>query len=181
MDLQFRDDSSDLQEETGDDAKDGVVKDEDDDEWVCNRGESRAGERAREVASDTEKQDVADDGVEVHEHVLDHDVNVRTLPLDQELVVDSGKDRTKDLIFKNWIHGMSKGEEESKTGDNDDYDNDDSVVELETCVKMNISPSPIAAQEVAAKPFVDPWPSLAVPPAWIIHLGRMNIFLKLFF
>ena len=65
---------------------------------------------------------------------------------------------------------------ESKTGDNDDDDNDDSVVELETCVKMNISPSPIAAQEVAAKPFVDPWPSLAVPPAWIIHLGRMNNF-----
>ena len=109
MDLQFRDDSSDLQEETGDDAKDGVVEDEDDDEWVGDRGESRAGERAREVASDTEKQDVADDGVEVHEHVLDHDVNVRTLALDQELVVDSGKDRTKDLIFKNWIHGMSKG------------------------------------------------------------------------
>ena len=107
MDLQFRDDSSDLQEETGDDAKDGVVEDEDDDEWVCDRGESRAGERAREVASDTEKQDVADDGVEVHEHVLDHDVNVRTLALDQELVVDSGKDRTKDLIFKNCIHGMS--------------------------------------------------------------------------
>ena len=43
---------------------------------------------------------------------------------------------------------------------------------------MNISPSPIAAQEVAAKPFVDPWPSLAVPPAWIIHLGRMDNFLK---
>ena len=163
MELQFRDNSSDLQEETGDDAKDGVVEDEDDDEWVGDRGESRAGERAREVASDTEKQDVADDGVEVHEHVLDHDVNVRTLALDQELVVDSGKDRTKDLIVKN--------EEESNTDDDDDDDN-----EVETCVKMNISPSPIAAQEVAAKPFVDPWPSLAVPPAWIIHLGRMNIF-----
>ena len=118
MDLQFRDDSSDLQEETGDDAKDGVVEDEDDDEWVCDRGESRAGERAREVASDTEKQDVADDGVEVHEHVLDHDVNVRTLALDQELVVDSGKDRTKDLILKN--------EEESNTDDDDD----DNEVEL---------------------------------------------------
>ena len=101
MELQFRDGSSDLQEETGDDAKDGVVEDEDDDEWVGDRGESRAGERAREVASDTEEQDVADDGVEVHEHVLDHDVDVRTLPLDQELVVDSGKDGTKNLDLKN--------------------------------------------------------------------------------
>ena len=97
MDLQFRDDSSDLQEETGDDAKDGVVEDEDDDEGVGDGGQRGAGEGTGEVASGSEKQNVADYGVEVHEDVLDHDVDIRTLPLDQELVVDSSKDRTKNL------------------------------------------------------------------------------------
>ena len=93
--------SGDLQEEAGDDAKDGVVEDEDDDEGVGDGGESGAGEGAGEVPFCSEKQDVADNGVEVHEHVLDHDVDVRTLPLDQELVVDSGKDGTKNLDIKN--------------------------------------------------------------------------------
>ena len=37
---------------------------------------------------------------------------------------------------------------------------------------MKRSPRPIAAQEVAVNPFEEPWLSLAVPPAWIIHLRR---------
>ena len=89
--------SRDLKEEAGNDAKDGVVEDEDDDEGVGDGGQRGAGEGAGEVASGSEKQNVAEYGVEVHEHVLDHDVNVRTLALDQELVVDSSKDRTKNL------------------------------------------------------------------------------------
>ena len=32
---------------------------------------------------------------------MDHDVDVGALSLDQELIVDSGKDRTKDLDLKN--------------------------------------------------------------------------------
>ena len=97
----FRDDSGDLQEEAGDDAKDGVVEDEDDDEGVGDGGQRGAGEGAGEVPFCSEKQDVADNGVEVHEHVLDHDVDVRTLPLNQEFVVDSSKDGTKNLDLKN--------------------------------------------------------------------------------
>ena len=39
-------------------------------------------------------------------------------------------------------------------------------------MKIKRSPRPIAAQEVAVKPSEEPWLSLAVPPAWIIHLRR---------
>ena len=51
----------------------------------------------------TEKQHIADNGVKIHENILDHDVNVGALSLDQELIVDSRKDRTKDLDLKNEI------------------------------------------------------------------------------
>ena len=87
----------DLEEEAGDDAKDGVVDDEHDDEGVGHRGDRSAGEGAGQVASQPKQQHVAGDRVEVHEDVLDHDVDVGALSFDQVLVVDSSKDRTKNL------------------------------------------------------------------------------------
>ena len=52
------------------------------------------------MSSTTKEQHVANNGVEIHENILDHDVDVGALSLDQELIVDSRKDRTKDLDLK---------------------------------------------------------------------------------
>ena len=90
-----------LQKEAGDDAQESVVKDEDENEGVCEGGKSFDGEGTGEFPFSTEKQHVANNGVEIHENILDHDVNVGALSLDQELIVDSGKDRTEDLDLKN--------------------------------------------------------------------------------
>ena len=43
----------------------------------------------------------------MHENILDHDVDVSTLSLDQELV-DSRKDRKKDLDLKNEVTQQQK-------------------------------------------------------------------------
>ena len=50
-----------------------------------------------------------------------------------------------------------------------------------TCVNMKARPSPMTAQEVATIPVVAPWLSLAVPPAWIIHLRFFYISLFILF
>ena len=86
-----------LQKEAGDDAEDSVVEDEEEDEGVCEGRKSSNGKCIGEFSSSAEQQDVANDGVQIHENVLDHDVDVGALSLDQELIVDSRKDRTKDL------------------------------------------------------------------------------------
>ena len=90
-----------LQKEAGDDAKNSVVKDEDENERVRKGRKSSNGKGTGEFSSGTKEQRVANNGVEIHENILDHDVDVGALSLDQELIVDSSKDRTKDLDLKN--------------------------------------------------------------------------------
>ena len=89
-----------MQKEAGDDAKKSVVKDEDENERVCQGRKSSNGKGTGEFSSSTKEQRVANNGVEIHENILDHDVDVGALSLDQELIVDSRKDRTKDLDLK---------------------------------------------------------------------------------
>ena len=45
----------------------------------------------------SKENDVAENGVEVHEDILDHDVDIRPLALDDVLVVDPGKYRAQYL------------------------------------------------------------------------------------
>ena len=90
-----------MQKEAGDDAKKSVVKDEDENERVCQGRKSSNGKGTGEFSSSTKEQRVANNGVEIHENILDHYVDVSALSFDQELIVDSGKDRTKDLDLKN--------------------------------------------------------------------------------
>ena len=37
----------------------------------------------------------------------------------------------------------------------------------------------MTAHDVAVIPVVDPWPSLVVPPAWIIHLRFLDLFTQI--
>ena len=92
-----------LQKEAGDDAQNSVVKDENENEGVCKGRKSSNGKGTGEFSFTTEKQHVANNGVQIHENILDHDVDVGALSLDQELIVDTRKDRTKDLDLKNEI------------------------------------------------------------------------------
>ena len=46
----------------------------------------------------TEQGDIAEDRVEVHKHILDHDVDVRPRPLDDVLIVHTRKYRAQNLI-----------------------------------------------------------------------------------
>ena len=45
----------------------------------------------------TKQGHVAEDGVKVHEDILDHDVDVRPGALDDVLIVDPGKHRAQNL------------------------------------------------------------------------------------
>ena len=97
-----------LQKEAGDDAQNSVVKDEDENEGVCKGRKSSNSKGTGEFSFTTEKQHVANNGVQIHENILDHDVDVGALSLDQELIVDSRKDRTKDLDLKNRRHSNKR-------------------------------------------------------------------------
>ena len=46
----------------------------------------------------TEQGNIAEDRVEVHKHILNHDVDVRPSPLDDVLIVHTSKYRTQNLI-----------------------------------------------------------------------------------
>ena len=46
---------------------------------------------------DTEQGYVAEDGVEIHEDILNHDVNVCPRPLDNVLIVHPSKHRAQNL------------------------------------------------------------------------------------
>ena len=48
----------------------------------------------------TEQGNVAQDGVEVHEDILDHDVDIGHSPLDDVLIVHPSKDRAQHLLNK---------------------------------------------------------------------------------
>ena len=48
----------------------------------------------------TEQGNVAQDGVEVHEDILDHDVDIGPSPLDDVLIVHPSKDRAQHLLHK---------------------------------------------------------------------------------
>ena len=61
---------------------------------LCN------GKGTGEFSPSTKEQHIANNGVEIHENILDHNVDVDALSLYQELIVDSRKDRTKDLDLK---------------------------------------------------------------------------------
>merc|ERR1712080_397400 len=86
-----------LEEQAGDDAEDGVVDYNADDERVGDGGEGGVSESAGKVALTTEQKNVTKDGVEVHEDILYHDVDVVALPLDQELVIDPGEHGAEHL------------------------------------------------------------------------------------
>ena len=90
-----------LQKEAGDDAQNSIVKDEDENEGVCKGRKSSNGKGTGEFSPSTKEQHIANNGVEIHENILDHNVDVDALSLDQELIVDTRKDRTKDLDLKN--------------------------------------------------------------------------------
>ena len=48
---------------------------------------------------DTEQGNIAEDGVEIHKHILDHDVNVRPRPLDDVLIVHTRKYGAQNLRY----------------------------------------------------------------------------------
>ena len=90
--------SSDLEKEGGDYADDGVVEDDGDDEELREGGEGDAVEGGGQVALDEHHAEVAHDRVDVHEDVLDHDVDILAgHVLDEVLVVDPGEHRAADL------------------------------------------------------------------------------------
>ena len=68
------------------------VDDDAEDEGLADRGEGGGGEGAGDLAPDGEDENVPEDGMNVEEDIVDHDVDVGASLLDQELIVDAGKD-----------------------------------------------------------------------------------------
>ena len=68
------------------------VDDDAEDEGLADRGEGVGGEGAGDLAPDGEDENVPEDGMNVEEDIVDHDVDLGAALLDQELIVDAGKD-----------------------------------------------------------------------------------------
>ena len=86
-----------LQEEADEDAVEGDVEDDGQDKGLADRGDRAVAEGAGEVALEEQDQDVPEDWVDVEKDVLEHDVDVATALLDEELIVDPGEDAGDSL------------------------------------------------------------------------------------